>query len=180
MTMWHLILISGAGKMSHAFFSEALWILIFWHADTEGIDITADIKLLGCTLIPAGEMIARQKLGLRCCHKQVRPLPEPLLRSSFSEVLIKPGKVVLWWFFPPAWCSDLLGTTFLCIDVIKFLSIGTSTKWVSKHHSWSRLQLSAVYYQSWTFRNTSVLECNVKTNDVLSLHFVRPKSVLLQ
>lgn len=41
-----------------------------WHADTDGIDITADIKLLGCTLIPAGEMIAHQKLGVCYCHKR--------------------------------------------------------------------------------------------------------------
>lgn len=28
---------------------------MFWHADTGGIDITADIKLLECALIPAGD-----------------------------------------------------------------------------------------------------------------------------
>lgn len=43
---------------------------MFWHADTGGIDITADIKLLGCALIPAREMIAHQKLGVCYCHRR--------------------------------------------------------------------------------------------------------------
>lgn len=43
---------------------------MFRHADTSGIDITADIKLLGCALIPAREMIAHQKLGVCYCHRR--------------------------------------------------------------------------------------------------------------
>lgn len=80
---------------------------MFWHADTGGIDITADIKLLGCTLIPARETIAHQKLCLCYCHTPAgagrtervitRNLILPLLLRGFGKT-----KVVLWNFFIPA------------------------------------------------------------------------------
>lgn len=43
---------------------------MFWHADTGGIDITADIKLPECALIPASEMITHHKLGVCYCHRR--------------------------------------------------------------------------------------------------------------
>lgn len=77
--------------------SEALWILMFWHADTDGFDITADIKLPGCTLISAREMIAHQKLGEQYCHKRAgrgqtaRVITRNIIPGLlFSEDLAKP------------------------------------------------------------------------------------------
>lgn len=76
---------------------------MLWHADTGRIDITADIKLLGCTLIPASEMIAHQKSGICYCHKRaeagqterviIRDIAPKLLLTGFGK---KPGKVVRW------------------------------------------------------------------------------------
>lgn len=64
---------------------------MFWHADTGGIDITADIKLLGCTLLAAKEMIAHQKLGVCYCHRRAGgSLAQRVIISSIILGLVKP------------------------------------------------------------------------------------------
>lgn len=152
---------------------------MFWHADTDGFDITADIKLPECTLISAREMIAHQKLGVQYCHKCAgigqtarvitRNIIPGLLLRGFGKTLAKLCFGVVSSF--PTWCSVLLRTTFSWIYVIKRISVGTSTKRVSERpllsRSWSNLQLSVIYYQAWTWISAFASETHLSWSSTL-------------
>lgn len=152
---------------------------MFWHADTDGFDITADMKLPGCTLISAREMIAHQELGVQYCHKHTgagqtrriitRNIIPGLLLRGFGKTLAKLCFGVVISF--PTWCNGLFGITISCINVIKWISIGTSTKGVSGHPllscSWSNLQLSVIYYQSWTWISAFAWETHLSWSSTL-------------